>query len=59
MEWLWLISLAIAIVVAVLCYRIAEGKGRSGVLWGILGFIIPIIALIIILVLPDKSAPTA
>jgi predicted cobalt transporter CbtA len=59
MEWLWLISLAIAIVVAVLCYRIAEGKGRSGVLWGILGFIIPIIALIIILVLPDKSAATA
>jgi predicted cobalt transporter CbtA len=59
MEWLWLISLAIAIVVAVLCYRIAEGKGRSGVLWGILGFIIPIIALIIILVLPDKSTATA
>jgi predicted cobalt transporter CbtA len=59
MEWLWLISLAIAIVFAVLCYRIAEGKGRSGVLWGILGFIIPIIALIIILVLPDKSTATA
>jgi predicted cobalt transporter CbtA len=55
MEWLWLISLAIAIVIAVLCYRIAEGKGRSGVLWGILGFIVPLIALIIILVLPDKS----
>ena len=55
MEWLWLIGLAIAIVVAVLCYRIAEGKGRSGVLWGILGFIFPIIALIIILVLPSKS----
>jgi hypothetical protein len=59
MEWLWLISLAIAIVIAVLCYRIAEGKGRSGVLWGILGFIIPIIALIIILVLPDKSTAAA
>jgi predicted cobalt transporter CbtA len=59
MEWLWLISLAIAIVFAVLCYRIAEGKGRSGVLWGILGFIIPIIALIIILVLPDKSTAAA
>jgi predicted cobalt transporter CbtA len=59
MEWLWLISPAIAIVFAVLCYRIAEGKGRSGVLWGILGFIIPIIALIIILVLPDKSTAAA
>lgn len=59
MEWLWLISLAIAIVFAVICYRVAEGKGRSGVLWGIFGFIIPIIALIIILILPDKRAATA
>ncbi|MGH3042619.1 MAG: hypothetical protein ACRDNG_12940 [Gaiellaceae bacterium] len=59
MEWLWLISLAIAIVVAVLCYRIAESKGRSGVLWGILGFILPIVALIIILVLPGKGTATA
>jgi hypothetical protein len=59
MEWLWLISLAIAIVVAVLCYRIAEGKGGAAFSGGFLGFIIPIIALIIILVLPDKSAATA
>ncbi len=58
MEWLWLISLAIAIVFAVVCYRIAEGKGRSGVLWGILGFLFPIIALIIILVLPSKQTAT-
>jgi predicted cobalt transporter CbtA len=56
MEWfLWLISLAIAITIAVVCYRIAEGKGRSGVLWGVIGFIFPIIGLIVILVLSDKS----
>jgi len=56
MEWfLWLISLAIAITIAVVCYRIAEGKGRSGVLWGVIGFIFPIVGLIVILVLSDKS----
>jgi hypothetical protein len=56
MEWyLWLISLAIQITIAVVCYRIAEGKGRSGVLWGVIGFLFTIIGLIVILVLPDKS----
>lgn len=53
---LWFISLAIAITIAVVCYRIAEGKGRSGVLWGIVGFLLPIVGLIIVLVLPDKRA---
>ena len=51
---LWFIGLAIAITIAVVCYRIAEGKGRSGVLWGIVGFLLPIVGLIVILVLPDK-----
>lgn len=53
---LWLISLAIAITIAVVCYRIAEGKGRSGALWGIVGFLLPIVGLIIVLVLPNKRA---
>lgn len=53
---LWFIGLAIAITIAVVCYRIAEGKGRSGVLWGIVGFILPIVGLIVVLVLPDKRA---
>jgi formate-dependent nitrite reductase membrane component NrfD len=55
MWYLWLISIAIAVAIAAVCYRIAEGKGRSGVLWAILGFLLPIIALIIVFVLPDKS----
>jgi len=60
MEWfLWLIGLAIAITIAVVCYRIAEGKGRSGVLWGIVGFFFPIIGLIVVLVLSDKSRSPA
>ena len=53
---LWLIGLAIAIAIAAVCYRIAEGKGRSGVLWGIIGFFFPIIGLIIVFVLSDKRA---
>ncbi len=57
MEWLFfVIGLALAIVIAVVCYRIAEGKGRSGVLWGILGFFFPVIALIVVLLLSDKRA---
>ena len=48
-----------AITIAVVCYRIAEGKGRSGVLWGIVGFFFPIIGLIVVLVLSDKSRSPA
>ena len=49
----WIIAIAIAIAIAAVCYRIAEGKGRSGVLWAVLGFIFPIIGLIVIFLLPD------
>lgn len=48
------ISLAIALVFAVLCYRIADRKGHNAVLWGILGFILPLIALIIVLLLRPR-----
>jgi hypothetical protein len=52
--YLWLISIAIAVAIAAVCYRIAEGKGRRGALWAVLGFLFPIIALIIIFILPDS-----
>jgi hypothetical protein len=54
--YLWLISIAIAVAIAAVCYNIAVGKGRSGVLWAVLGFLFPIIALIIIFVLPDARS---
>ena len=55
MGWtLWIISLAIAVAIAAVCYRIAESKGRSGVLWAIIGFLVPVIGLIVIFVLPDS-----
>ena len=56
MWYLWLISIAIAVAIAAVCYRIAESKGRNGVLWAVLGFLFPIIALIIIFVLSDKRS---
>ena len=51
-----LISLVIGIVFAVVCSRIAVGKGRGPILWAILGFFFSLISLIIILVLPRKNA---
>ena len=50
-----IISLAVAIAIGYACYKIAIGKGRSGPLFGILGFLFPIIVLIIIAVLPAKQ----
>ena len=58
MLWYWLISIAIAITFAVICYRVAEGKGRNGLVWGIVGLIFPIIGLIVVLVLSDKRTST-
>jgi hypothetical protein len=56
MVLLYVIAVAIQIAVAAVCYRIAESKGRRGVLWAILGFLLPIIGLIVIFVLPSKRA---
>ena len=30
MLWYWLISIAIAITFAVICYRVAEGRAETG-----------------------------
>jgi hypothetical protein len=49
-------GLIVSIVFAVACYKIAAGKGRSGILWGILGFIFWILTLIVILIIPRKTA---
>lgn len=49
-----IIGVVIGIIFAFICYRIAEGKGRSGILYGILGFFFSIITFIVILILPRK-----
>jgi hypothetical protein len=54
-----LLGIAVGIVFAYLCHKIAVGKGRGPILWAVLGFLFPIIALIIILLLPEKNRPAA
>lgn len=54
---LLLISLAISIVCAVWCARTALDKGYSPGLWGVLGFLFPVVAVIVIaLVRPSDRA---
>jgi hypothetical protein len=53
MVLLYLIAVAIQIAIAAVCYRIAVSKGRSGILWAIVGFLLPVIGLVVIFILPD------
>jgi hypothetical protein len=50
------VGLVVAIICSVACYKIAQSKGRGTTLWAILGFFFSIISLIIIAVLPKKTA---
>jgi hypothetical protein len=50
------IYLFVAFLGAVVCSAIAIARGRSGVGWFVIGFLIPIIGLILILVLPKPMA---
>lgn len=43
------------LIAAVICAVVAKSKGRSAVLFGILGFFFSIITLIVVLVLPRKK----
>lgn len=52
-----IISFIVAVISAYLCYRIAQRKGRGTVLWPIVGFIFPLLGLIVVALLPRK-APT-
>jgi membrane associated rhomboid family serine protease len=49
------VILVLAIIFGVACALIANAKGRSPVLWGILGFLFGLIPLIIIAVLKKKQ----
>jgi len=51
------IFLVFGVIFAIACAMIANSKGRSPVLWGILGFLFGLIPLIIILVLKRKTPP--
>jgi hypothetical protein len=55
MVLLYILAVVIQIVVAVVCYRMAEAKGRSGVLYGILGLVLPVVGLIVTFVVPRRA----
>ena len=50
----WVLSIAVWLVLFVAAISVARSKGRSLLLWGIIAFFIPLIALIIVAVLPAK-----
>lgn len=51
-EYVWLV---IPLGIGLICYQQADRKGRSPWLWGIVGFFLPLIGLIAVLLL--KPAP--
>jgi hypothetical protein len=54
-----IISLVISIIIAIYMYKDAEKRGKSGILWGIIGFCCGCIGLIIWLIVrpPIQQAP--
>ncbi len=51
----WIIFVVAWVVFIFITITIARGKGRSALLWGILACFIPVIAIIILVLLPDHS----
>jgi hypothetical protein len=54
---IYLILLALWIFVAYHCAQVARRKGRSPVLWAILGILFPVIAMIVVYMLPPTGPP--
>jgi tetrahydromethanopterin S-methyltransferase subunit F len=52
-------GLVISVVFAIVCASLAGGRNRSRVVWAILGFIFPIIALVVLLILGKKKTQAA
>jgi hypothetical protein len=53
--WFWFGWLIVGIVVAIICARIASGKGRGPVGYALLGFFLPLIGLIVVAVVSKKN----
>ena len=52
--YIW--ALVSAVVFAVACYFVAKAKGRSVIMWPILGFFFSWIPLLIVAVMPRKQS---
>ena len=49
-----LIAFVVAVISGVLCARIAGMKGRHPTFYGVLGFFLPLITLLALVILPSK-----
>lgn len=49
-------SLLLGIICAVACFKLAESKDRSSGWWAVWGFLFSFLALILLALLPRKSA---
>ena len=56
MDFIWWLLIAVAwIVFLFLTMSIARSKGHSALLWGLLAVFLPLITVIIVLLLPNRS----
>lgn len=49
------VALVVAIISGVVCYRIAGNKGHNAIGYGILGFFLPLIGIIVAFVIGDRN----
>ncbi|MCI4010282.1 hypothetical protein [Brevibacterium sp. ZH18] len=47
-------ALLVGIIFAVICHTLAKEKGRSSGWWGLLGFLTTFIALVVLVLLPQR-----
>jgi hypothetical protein len=52
----WLVIVAAWVVFIFFTVTVARMKGRSGLLWGVLACFLPLITIIVLLLLPDRSS---
>jgi len=55
MIFLWLIYFVVVVACVWMCASLAAGKGRSPLLFGILGAFFTVITLIVVLMLPQRQ----
>lgn len=51
----WMIAVFLWVIFLTLTMTIARSKGHSPLLWGLLACILPLITVIIVLLLPDRT----
>ena len=52
-----LLIFAVDVILVAVTALLAHRKGRSAVLWAVVALFLPLIALVIVLLLPAKAAP--